>query len=214
MMKKILAIGSHPDDIELGCSGTLLRHKENGDEVSLLVLTGGEASGDPDVREIECRESAKALDADNLIFGKLPDTKISDGFETISLIENVLDQLNPDIVYTQCYKDTHQDHRNAGYATLSAARRVDKILMYESPTTFKEFNPQMFIDIQQQFERKKEIIRIFKSQSNKKWWSIGSRSAIALEGLAYYRGFQSGLYVAEAFEIFRYVYHKDEKVSF
>jgi LmbE family N-acetylglucosaminyl deacetylase len=61
-MVTVLAVGAHPDDIELGCAGTLALHKMNGDKVYLLVLTKGEASGIPDVRETECREAAKTLE--------------------------------------------------------------------------------------------------------------------------------------------------------
>lgn len=211
-MSKILAIGAHPDDIELGCAGTLLKHKENDDDIFLLILTKGEASGDPEIRWKECLESAKCIGVKHVYFGDLEDTKIGEGFDTIKAIERKIYEVKPDIIYTHSYKDTHQDHRNTGYATLSAARRSKKILTYESPTTFKEFSPHIYIDIKGQFQRKKEIIRIFTSQSNKYWWSMGDRAATALEGLASYRGFQAGLEVAEAFELFRMVINGDEYI--
>jgi LmbE family N-acetylglucosaminyl deacetylase len=211
-MAKVLAIGAHPDDIELGCVGTLIKHHENGDEIILLVLTKGEASGDPETRERECREASKIIDAEKLIFGGLQDTKVTDGFETISVIEDVIKTYNPSIIYTHSYQDTHQDHRNASHATLSAARRIKKILMYESPTTYQQFVPHIFVNIDQQFEKKKQIIRIYNSQSDKKWWSVGKRASLALEGLASYRGFQAGLEVAEAFELVRLVIDDNEPV--
>ena len=49
-MIRLLAIGAHPDDIELGCAGTLLKYKSTGALLYLLVITKGEASGDPKVR--------------------------------------------------------------------------------------------------------------------------------------------------------------------
>jgi LmbE family N-acetylglucosaminyl deacetylase len=209
---RVLAIGAHPDDIELGCAGTLIKHRENSDELFLLILTKGEASGDAKTREKECFASAKLLDVKDLFFGGLRDTRVDDGFETIMEIEKIITQASPEIIYTHSVKDTHQDHRNTGYATLSAARRCKKILMYESPTTFQEFSPHVFIDIKSQFERKKEIMHLFKSQSNKQWWSMGRRAALALEGLASYRGFQAGLEVAEAFEMVRLVITGDEPI--
>jgi LmbE family N-acetylglucosaminyl deacetylase len=211
-MSNVLAIGAHPDDIELGCAGTLLKHYEEGDTINLLILTKGEASGDPKIRERECYAASKKMNAKNVFFGDLHDTQVSDGIETINVIEKVIKQLNPAIIYTHSYQDTHQDHRNASYATLSAARRSKKILMYESPTTFQQFTPHIFIDIKSQFERKKEIIRLYHSQSNKHWWSMGERASLALEGLASYRGFQAGLEVAEAFELVRLVINDKELI--
>ena len=211
-MNRVLAIGAHPDDIELGCAGALLKHRENGDAIFLLIMTKGEASGDSERRVKECIASAKVLSAEHVFFGGLRDTRVTDGFETIMAIEKVIDQVNPQIIYTHSYKDTHQDHRNTGYATLSAARRSKKILMYESPTTFKEFSPTIFIDIQSQFDRKKEVMHLFTSQSDKPWWSMGKKAVLALEGLASYRGFQAGLEVAEAFELVRIVINGDEQI--
>jgi LmbE family N-acetylglucosaminyl deacetylase len=152
------------------------------------------------------------IKAEDLFYGNLKDTMVVEGFETINIIENILNKLSPDIIYTHSYNDTHQDHRNTSYATLSAARRCKKILMYESPTTFEEFKPRFFIDIKSVFERKKELIRIFESQSKKPWWSMGARAALASEGLAYYRGYQSGLDYAEAFELFRFVINGHESI--
>jgi len=82
--------------------------------------------------------------------------------------------------------------------------------MYESPMTFRDFSPQVFVDISEVFEQKKKILRAFSSQSRKEWWSIGHRAAMAIEGLASYRGFQAGVEVAEAFEVGRLVITKDE----
>ena len=215
-MVSILAIGAHPDDIELGCSATLLRHGKFGDIIYLLVLSKGEASGDPEIREGECRNAAKLMGANKIIFGGLEDTKIHNGIETIMVIEKVINELNPDVIYTHSYKDTHQDHRNVSYATLSAGRRSKKILMYESPTTFGDFQPQLFVDIEEEFEKKKEIMRSYFSQSEKHWWSIGrlrrERAPRAVEGLAVYRGFQAGVEVAEAFEVGKLVLMADEQL--
>lgn len=214
-MVSILAIGAHPDDIELGCSATLLKHGKFGNKINLLVLSRGEASGDPEIREGECRNAAKLMGAEKIIFGGLEDTKIHDGVETIMVIEKAINELNPDIIYTHSYKDTHQDHRNVSYATLSAGRRSKKILMYESPTTFGDFQPQLFVDIKDEFEEKKEIMRVYFSQSEKHWFSAGTRrerAPRAVEGLAAYRGFQAGLEVAEAFEVGKLVLMADEQL--
>ena len=160
-MANILAIGAHPDDIELGCSATLLKHKDAGCKIHLLVLSKGEQSGDPRMREKECIESAKILGAEDIQFGGLDDTKISSNIETIMIIENIINKVKPSLIYAHTYKDSHQDHRNTAYATLSAGRRINKIFMYESPTTSMEFSPQIFVDISNEFEMKKEVMDLF-----------------------------------------------------
>lgn len=211
-MTSVMAIGAHPDDIELGCCATLLKHKEGGDHIYLLVLTRGEASADAYIREEECRKAAEIIEADGLFFSELQDTKIHDDAKTITAIEKIIEQVKPKIIYTHSYKDTHQDHRNAGYASLSAARRIKKILMYESPTTFREFSPQFFVDISRHFDKKKSVLRSYSSQSGKEWWAVGDSAALAIEGLAAYRGFQAGVKVAEAFEVGRIVLSAEEPV--
>ena len=199
-MVTVLAVGAHPDDIEVGCAGTLALHKRSGDKVYVLVLSKGEASGDPVVKELACKKSAELLGVDGLFFGGLEDTKISDGIETILVIEKIIDEVKPDVVYTLTFKDTHQDHRNTAYATLSAARRCNKILMYEIPKPLKEFFPQVFVDIEKTFEVKKKVLSIFGRESESFWLA-----ANAIEHLAVLRGFQAGVRFAEAFEVGRFI---------
>lgn len=201
----VLAVGAHPDDTELGCAGALALHKLNGDRVYLLVLTKGEASGDSEVRERECRMAAEILGVDSLFFGGLEDTKVHDGRETIDIIEKIIDKVKPDIIYAPTPKDTHQDHRNTGYATMSAGRRCKMILLYEGASTQSNFFPQVFVDIKKTFELKKKATRIFGSQINNH--RGGYSSAVkGVEGLAKYRGYQAGVDVAEAFEVGRFIF--------
>ena len=204
-MRVVLAVGVHPDDIELGCAGTLALHKLKGDKVYLLVLTRGEVSGDPEVRERECRRAAKILEADGFFLGGLPDTRVHDGRETIDAIENIFDEIKPDIMYAPTFKDTHQDHRNTGHSSLSAGRHCKMILLYEGASTGRNFYPQVFVDIEKTFELKKKVLRVFGSQLNNDHGSYTS-AAKAVEGLAKYRGRQAGVDVAEAFEVGRFIF--------
>jgi LmbE family N-acetylglucosaminyl deacetylase len=196
----VLAVGAHPDDIEAGCAGTLALHKARGDRIHLLVLTQGEVSGDPAVKELACKNSAKLLEADDLFFGGLKDTMIPDGIETIRVIEDIIDRVNPDVVYGHTFKDMHQDHRRSAYATLSAAKDCKRILAYETPNTLREFSPQVFTDIGKTFELKKQALQLFGNESRR-----FMLAAKAVEGLAVFRGFQAGVHVAEAFEVGRFV---------
>lgn len=211
---RILAIGAHPDDVELGCGATLALHKEKKHKIYILVLTKGEASGDPRTRERECREAAKVIGADDILFGNLQDTKITDGVETIMEIENVIDKLKPDIVFTSSNKDGHQDHRNVGMATLSAARNSKKILLYESPAALRDFCPQLFVDVTSTFGIKLKALEAFGSQVEKVYFKGNARGSLihkypyisnAAEGLARFRGFQAGVTLAEAFEVGKFI---------
>jgi len=204
-LRKILAVGAHPDDVELGCAGTLALHKMKGDKVYLLVLTRGESSGDMRVREKECRKAAEILNVDGLFFGGLKDTKVGDGRESIDVIEKIVDRVKPDIIYAPTYKDTHQDHRNTGHATLSAGRRCNIILLYEGASTQRDFVPQVFVDIKKVFELKRKAIRVFGSQIGNQRGGY-ALAVKAVEGLAKYRGYQARVDVAEAFEVGKFVF--------
>lgn len=203
-MRTVLAVGAHPDDVELGCAGTLALHTSKGDKVYLLVLTRGEASGNADLREEECRQSAKILGAADVFIGGIQDTKVDDGRETIDAIEGIVEKLRPDIVYAPSSKDTHQDHRNAGHAVLSACRRCRVILLYEGASTQRDFNPQVFVDITKAFQLKLTATRVFGSQVENHGGY--SRAVKAIEGLAKFRGYQAGVEVAEAFEVGKFIF--------
>jgi len=215
---RILAIGAHPDDVELGCGGALALFKKKGHDISVLVLTRGEASGDPVVRENECKLAASIIGVDRLYFGNLADTRITDGIETIRTIEDTIDTAAPDFVFTHSPKDSHQDHRNTYLASMSAARRTSRILLYESPAALQDFSPQAFIDISQTMNPKLKAVEAFNSQAAKPYMNGKTRStdpcrncenysqiSNAIAGLARYRGFQAGVDLAEAFEVARYI---------
>jgi LmbE family N-acetylglucosaminyl deacetylase len=215
---KVLAIGAHPDDAEIGCGASLKLFKDMGHEVYVLVLTKGEASGDPIIREKQCELAGKELDVDKVYFGNLEDTKISDGIETIIEIEKVVEVVQPDVIFTHGYKDQHQDHRNASMATLSAARNVNKILLYESPAAFRDFCPQVFIDAYLTFNAKLQALEAYGATMKKVYFRGNHENTMpdearhfphianAVEGLARYRGFQAGLTLAEAFEVGKFVW--------
>lgn len=211
---RILAVGAHPDDVELGCGATLALFKSRGHEVYLLVLTLGEASGDPDARKRECEKSAETLRADGLFFGDLPDTKITEGIESIMEVENVINRVKPDIVISHSPKDIHQDHRNTAFAVMSAARNAKIVLLYESPAALKDFCPQVFVDVDSTFNVKLEALKAFGSQASKVYFKGNQEHdesrkfpyvSNAIEGLARFRGFQAGVTLAEAFETSKFL---------
>lgn len=200
---KVLAVGAHPDDIELGAGGTVARHAKEGDEVYFLILTYGEKSGDEETRKREALESANILNVKSVSFAEIPDTMVRDDIKTIMKIEDVIKKVKPDRVYTHGTKDTHQDHRNAALATYSAAREVLELFSYESPDTYPSFNPQFYVRITDTMSQKIKALEKYNSQRNKKYLE-----AKAIKGLAQFRGYQVGRYhsrmeYAEAFEVIR-----------
>jgi len=197
---RILAIGAHPDDIELGAGGALAKFAKQGDKIHILVMSSGERGGSATQRIKEAKEAAKILGASSINVHKLPDAKITDSVETVMKIENVVNQIHPQRVYTHSSKDTHQDHRYTALASISAARYVPEILAYELPLAFPSFNPQVYIDITDTLKTKVKALMTYKSQAEKEYMKTE-----AVEGLARYRGHQAGVKYAEAFEVIRII---------
>jgi LmbE family N-acetylglucosaminyl deacetylase len=200
-MSRILAIGPHPDDIELGCFGTMARLTDEGSDIHFLVLTrgeGGTADGD---RVKESEKSAGLIKA-KLYIENLPDRFISDGWETISIVEKYVDKIKPDQVYIPTASDTHQDHRAAFNAAMVACRPVKNIYAYETPSTSRNFTPNFFVDITKYIDLKLKAIKIHLSQGGK-----GYMADRAIKGLAEYRAFDIFLndkYV-EGFDVIKVV---------
>jgi LmbE family N-acetylglucosaminyl deacetylase len=162
----VLAIGAHPDDVEIGVGGILLRHAHAGDRINVLTLTGGEAGGEPGLRAREAERAAELMGA-RLFHSDLQDTSlsVSDGGLTIGRISAVVDEVAPTIIYTHTLLDVHQDHRQVHQATLVAARGVPRIFCYQAPSTTVEYHPSRFVAIDDFIDRKLEVIRAYGSQA-------------------------------------------------
>ena len=118
----ILAIGAHPDDIELGCGGTLARYHTQGAKSYLLVMTKGEEGGAAEVRQKEQMASLGILGGQTVFFADYADTGIPLDKELIERIETVLQEVQPHLIFAHYPEDTHQDHRTVAAATISATR--------------------------------------------------------------------------------------------
>ena len=114
-MNSILAIGAHPDDIELGCGGALAAYRDAGAEIAMLVLSGGANGWGENARRIEQEEAAYHLGA-TLRWGRFADGAIPDGIATIQVIEQAIQDTRADLVFTHSLHDSHQDHRAAALA--------------------------------------------------------------------------------------------------
>lgn len=197
--RRILAIGAHPDDIELGCGGTLRKHVLNDDEVYYVIASLGEKSGDKNKRRAETIDAAKLIDVDDVYFLNLPDTMIMHDGVTVGLLDKCMVKIEPEIVYVHSSRDYHQDHVNIAKSALSASRNMrNAILLYETPSTTIEFKPVAFSDISDTFEHKLKCVEQYVSQDNKEYMEKE-----AIIGLAKARGYTMGVKFAEAFEVAR-----------
>jgi LmbE family N-acetylglucosaminyl deacetylase/CheY-like chemotaxis protein len=194
----ILAIGAHPDDVEIGCGGSLIRHKQEGASVIVLTLSGGESGGASWQRREESSKSAQLMGA-ILRIKDLPDTRITNGPETIKLIEEAVQEFRVSHVYMHSANDAHQDHRNTHAAAVVACRRVPNVLCYQSPSTTVEFRPTLFTEISGTIEQKLDAIAQFESQTPK----CPYLAPDLIMSTARYWGRFSGYGRAEAFEVLR-----------
>lgn len=197
----IVAIGAHPDDIELGCGGTLYKSALRGKRVVAVFLTRGEKSGDAAIRTNESTEALHVLGVNDIHFLDFPDTEIPGSFEAIDSLEKFAIRYNPDMVLTHTINDTHQDHRQVGWLTMSAFRNAAKILAYETPRVQPGlFSPVYFVDITGAVDKKWEALRCHVSQKKKRYLAYESTV-----NLASFRGNQVGVKEAEAFEVVKYM---------
>tara|TARA_B100000029_G_scaffold219144_1_gene216884 strand:- start:467 stop:1093 length:627 start_codon:yes stop_codon:yes gene_type:complete len=200
----ILAIGAHPDDIELGCSGTLLNHKKNGDKIFLLIITNGENGGIQELRIKEAEKAAGLIGAEIKILD-FQDGEIKDDIHLIKAIEDYVKSQNIDVMFTHSKNDRHQDHRNIASACQIAMRFVNECYSYETPVTPNNFLPTMFVDITENFEKKMLCIEAHTTQENR--YYVNNNSVSNMNSFrALNAGFPDKKF--EAFEINKIVRNK------
>lgn len=200
-MKAVLAIGAHPDDIEIGCGGTIKKHVLKGDEVYYVIASNGEKGGNAEERINEARKASQLMGIKGIEFLNLRDTFISHDGETVHFLDGLVKKWNPSTIYVHSLKDYHQDHMNIARAALSSSRTMkNNILCYEAPSTTLEFTPNAFYDISETFESKMKCINIFSSQEKRDYLE---REAIV--NLSKFRGKVIGVEYAEAFEVVRII---------
>jgi LmbE family N-acetylglucosaminyl deacetylase len=193
----ILAIGAHPDDIEYGCAGTLVKYADRGHRIHLMILTGGEEGGNGEERQREQSAAAETIGTQQVFWGGYRDTQLPLNQELIDKIEEVLVEVKPDLILVNHGDDTHQDHRILTRATMSATRYVRNVLFFEGPTS-QNFNPQVFVDISDTLERKFKALEAHASQVMKT--NIENMSIVELaRANATFRGIQGRVKFAEAF---------------
>jgi LmbE family N-acetylglucosaminyl deacetylase len=197
---KILAIGAHPDDIEVGCAGNLMKYSKAGchHDIYLLVMTNGGRGGEELVRTSEQERSAAIMRAKDLIWGGFDDTELSPHMNRmVSEIEVLIRKICPDFIFVNYGNDTHQDHRTLCKATVSATRYVKNVLFYEVPTTVN-FSPLVFVDIKDTLEHKIDSLLAHQSQVMKT--NIEGLTIVdVVKSTAVFRGIQGRVQYAEGF---------------
>ncbi len=137
MAVDILAVGAHPDDVEAGCAGLLLKAKAKGLRTGILVLTHGEAGsfGNAETRQAEARAAADVLGVDQFRILALPDARVEFNYENALEIVRVLRMWRPRLVLSPHFEDHHPDH-------VATARLVERaVYLATRPALFPEYEP-------------------------------------------------------------------------
>lgn len=217
-MSTVLVVAPHPDDETLGCGGTLLRHRANGDEVHWMIVTtmtrmGGyfpdqTAKRNAEIDRVGARydfASTHRLGFPTAQLDKVPRRDLVEKFAT------TVANISPEIVYLPSPGDVHDDHLvvfEACSAVLKWTRSpsVRRILIYETLSETElaisdhrgTWRPNAYVDISDHLNGKIAAMRLYGSE-------LGSfpfpRSEGAIRALAAFRGAASGFVAAEAFKI-------------
>ncbi len=178
----ILAIGAHPDDVELGCAGTLAKEISNGKKIGILDLTRGELGtrGSAEIRDQEANEAAKILGVsvrENLGFKDA--FFVNDQVHQLEIIK-IIRKYKPELVLTNAIDDRHIDHGKGSKLTsdacfLSGLRRIEtqldgqlqeawrpkQVLHY---IQWKDIEPDIVVDISGFMDKKLEAVQAYQSQ--------------------------------------------------
>lgn len=217
-MQKVVVVTVHPDDETLMCGGTLLKHHYLGDEINWLIITNVSEKFGWNIefinkRQVEIGKVANFYGFNRIIKLDFPTTQLDTipRGDLISKISDVFKTIKPEIIYLPNKSDVHSDHQitfEAAYSCTKSFRYpfIRKVLMGEtlSESEFgpalkgETFNPNVFVDITDYIDKKKEIMRVYESEVMEPPFP---RSMENIEALARYRGARAGVHFAEAFEL-------------
>jgi N-acetylglucosamine malate deacetylase 1 len=219
-MKKVIVVAVHPDDETLGCGGTLLRHKAEGNEIYWLIVTNilakeGWAKDFVDKRQEEIDKVSGRYGFKRTFKLDFPTTRLDEIpiSELINAISRVFNDVKPNIVYLPNRSDVHSDHQITFQAAYSCTKNfrypfIERILMMEtiSETEFAPplgemtFTPNTYVNIENYFDKKIEIFKCYESEIMA---SPYPRSIETIESLARYRGSAISKKYTEAFVLLK-----------
>jgi LmbE family N-acetylglucosaminyl deacetylase len=221
-MRKVIVISAHPDDETLGAGGTILKHKENGDEIYWLIVTNvfedkGFSKKVVTSRQAEIKRVSDIYGFKETFVFDYPTMTLSSStlVTLVPEISKIFQNVKPEIIYTVNRSDAHSDHRHLSDAVMACTKSfrypfIKKVLMYEciSETEFapafpeKTFVPNYFVDITEFFNKKIEIMKVFESEIAEHPFP---RSLRNIEALATFRGAAAGCEYAEAFQVVKII---------
>lgn len=228
----IIAFGAHPDDVELGCGGTLSKLAQQHLKVGIVDLTEGEKGtrGTVAERYAEAREAARFLGVSERINLQIPDGNIQNNTANRAKIIALVRKFCPKIVFAPYPADRHPDHIHAGnlireacfYAGVAKispedypAHRPARIIYY---MITEDFIPSFLVDISRQFATKLDAIKAYKSQFYNPAYDaeetfISSKGYLeSIEFRGRYFGWKAGVKFAEPFWMKEPVVFKDLSV--
>lgn len=168
-LNRILAIGAHPDDIEFGCLGYLMKLANNASIRAYVASLG--SKGDPTTGPRRCQESQEAisvLNLEDLRFREKAGIEISDFDDIREELYDIIQSYNPDLILCLGPYDSHQEHRYIYELMMTGARRSNSSIMtYGILSNTLDFKPRIFVDISDYYEEKKKALRCFTSQKDK-----------------------------------------------
>jgi LmbE family N-acetylglucosaminyl deacetylase len=223
----ILVIAAHPDDEVLGCGGTIAKLAQENHNVYIAILGEGitsrsanrEQANDKLIENLrdDSKQVAKRLGASDLFQYDLPDNRFDTLplLDIIKLIENLLERVQPEVIYTHHHGDLNIDHAVLHRAVVTATRPVSgcavrELYAFEVPSStdwafgqfVPVFRPNVFVDIGDTLETKIQAMALYSSEVRS---FPHPRSAVALRAIAQSRGSSAGLAASEAFELVRAV---------
>ena len=201
----MIAFGAHPDDIEIGMGGTVAKLTGMGYDVRLVIATlpNFVKTDTKEERKQESIMSAKVMGCKTPEFLDLSPEEIVFNRKFVTQISKIIQELNPEAIFTQWIGDTHQDHQSLTRAVIAAARDSNDLFMYETtiPGGISEhaFRPQLYVDVTDTIDIKRDALDCFDSQQIR----CGPLWIDSLVGRCSYRGYQMNAKYAEAFEVIK-----------
>jgi len=216
----ILAVGAHPDDLEILCAGTLAKYTNQGHQVTMAVLTNGNM-GHPDINPVEMAKIRKQEfeNAAAIISAKTIWINIDDEMSVVDLparlaMVDVIRQARPDVILTHSPTDYHVDHLNTSHLVLEAAPlacvhnikrplpQLDKqpLIYYFDTLGAIGFMPTEYVDITDTIKTKIAMFRCHKSQDEWMRTATGFDISEVIHNVASVRGYAAGVKYAEGFQ--------------
>ena len=221
----VLTIAAHPDDIELTCSGTLIKMVEKGYSVGLLDLTQGEMGtrGTAEERGREAEEAAKILRVSWRRALDIPDGRVENTYDNRLTVARVIRELRPRVLVLPYWLARHPDHYTAstlGYEACFLAGLAKLVLTKEGPTDhplpphrpfkiiyaslYYDVRPTFVVDISEQFESRFRALMAYRSQysdqaAGSAIFTPASQIRTRIESIARFYGALAGVEYAEPF---------------